>query len=95
MSEVQTLAKVEGDDLVIQRVQDVEPILERAKAMHREGLHGSSEFRLAAEIPNVVIEDYCNRNGITYQEWAQNKEHKRRLLNDPALAAFRIWPGRV
>ena len=95
MSDVQTVAKVEDGVLVISRRQDVEPILERAKAMHREGLHGSSEMRLAAEIPNVLIEDYCNRNGITYQEWAQNKEHKRRLLNDPAIAAFRIWPGRV
>lgn len=76
-------------------VQDVEPILEDAKRRHNEGVHGSSEMRHAAEIPNVLIEAYCNQAGITYEEWCRNKDHIRRVLNDPALAHFRIWKGRV
>jgi len=76
-------------------VQDVEPILEDAKRRHNEGLHGGREMRHAAEIPNVLIESYCNQHGITYEEWSRNREHIRRLLNDPAIAHFRIWKGRV
>lgn len=89
-----TLDLVEGA-LVVRNVQDCTPIAEHAKRLHVEGVHGSSEMRHAAEIPNVFIEEYCARVGITYSEWLKNKEHIRRVVNDPALAHFRVWPGRV
>lgn len=76
-------------------VQDCSPILEYAKARHNEGKTGSSEMRLAASIPHVVIEEYCRLNGIGFDECIQSKEHSRRILNDPSLAGFRIWKGRV
>ena len=81
--------------VTFERVQDCVPILERAKAMHNEGLHGSSDMKLAASIPNVIIERYCNDNNILYSEFCTDKAHMRRLLNDPALAHFRIWKGRL
>lgn len=96
MSDLQT--KFHHDDdgrLVIENVQDCTPIAEYAKSRQREGLHGSSEMRLAGSIPLVMVEKYCNDNGITYPEWSGNKEHIRRMLQDPALAHFRIWPGKL
>lgn len=81
--------------LVVECVQQCTPIAEDATRRREEGIHGSSEFRHAARIPDVMIEAYCNRVGITYEEWCSNKEHIRRVLNDPAMAHFRVWPGRV
>ena len=81
--------------LISSITQDVEPILEYAKARHNEGHHGSADMRLAASIPLVIIERYLNQNGITLQDFALSPDHKKRLLNDPALAHFRIWPGRI
>ncbi|MNO09311.1 hypothetical protein D3C81_2323950 [compost metagenome] len=49
----------------------------------------------AASIPFVIIEDYCNKHEITFHECIANKEHMRRMLNDPDLAAFRVWKGKV
>lgn len=86
---------LEEGKLVTQRTQDCAPLAERAKALHNEGLHGSSEMRHAASIPLVFVEDYCNRNGILFSEFMSNKEHIKRLVNDPALAHFRIWKGRI
>lgn len=86
---------IEDGNLHANVVQDVEPILEDAKKRHNEGLHGSADLKHAAEIPNVLIEAYCATNGITYEEWCRNREHVRRLLNDPAISHFRIWKGRV
>jgi hypothetical protein len=63
--------------------------------MHNEGRHGSSDMRLAASVPVVLVEDYLNRHGISLGELGQSQEHQKRLLNDPALAHFRIWKGRV
>ena len=81
--------------LIASITQDVEPILELAKARQIEGYHGSSDMKLAASIPFVIFEKYLNDNDITMHEFGQSPEHKKRLLNDPSLAYFRIWPGRI
>ena len=81
--------------LISSTTQDVEPILEHCKARSREGKHGADDMKLAASIPFVIIERYLNDNNITLHEFSGSADHKSRLLNDPALAHFRIWPGRV
>ena len=50
---------------------------------------------IAKPVPMVAIESYCNVNGITLQEWFNDRKHVRAMLNDPDLRDFRIWPGRV
>jgi len=95
MSGMQTNLHAQGDKLVIENVQDCTPIAEYTKARQREGHHGSSEMRLAASLPLVMVEKYCNDNNISFTEWSANKEHIKRMLNDPALAHFRVWPGKV
>ena len=76
-------------------MQDCTTILERAQAMNREGYHGSGELKLAATLPLVIVERYCNDNGITFEQFMQGREHIKRMLNDPDLSYFRIWPGKV
>lgn len=85
----------DSDTIAIERVQDCTPIAEEAIALHNAGIHGSNEMRHAARIPNVMIEKYCNDKGITFAEWMQNEDHIRAMLNDPALAHFRIWKGKT
>ena len=94
-ADVTTVVALEEGNLVTGTVQDCTPILERAQALHREGVHGSSDFKHAASFPVVLVERYCNERGITMDEFMRGKEHIRYLLNDPSLAYFRIWPGRV
>ena len=81
--------------MTVQRTQECTPIAERAKALHREGYHGSKDMKLAATIPSVMVEAYCNTKCITFAEFMQNKEHIRNMLNDPALAHFRVWKGAI
>lgn len=93
--DVKSVIAVEDGALVTGTVQDCTPYLERAKTLHNAGAHGSSDMKLAASFPFVLVEKYCNDNGITFADWQASKEHKRRMLNDPSLSYFRIWPGRV
>jgi hypothetical protein len=92
---VQTLMHEEDGKTVFERVQDCESIVERTKALHNEGLHGSSEMKHAASIPFVIVERYCNDNGITFTDFCNGQEHIKRILNDPSLSHFRVWKGRV
>lgn len=91
---VSTIALQDGA-LITGTTQDCTPYAERAQAMRAAGLHGSKDMRLAASVPMVLVERYCNQADIELAEFNSSQEHKKRLLNDPALAHFRIWPGRV
>tara|TARA_R110000868_G_scaffold48332_3_gene157074 strand:- start:585 stop:896 length:312 start_codon:yes stop_codon:yes gene_type:complete len=92
---VVTTVALQDGALITGTTQDCTPYAERAQAMSREGLHGSKDMRLAASIPSVLVERYLNTHGITLGELGKSQEHQKRLLNDPALAHFRIWKGRV
>ena len=85
----------ENGRLILGSSQDCTAISEYAKEKHNAGEHGSSEMKYAACFPNVIIEKYCNDNGVSYAEWAGNPVHIKRMLNDPANGSFRIWKGAV
>lgn len=59
------------------------------------GETGSATFRHAAKIPFSVIEAYLASAGIDLHEFSINPVHVQRMCNDPALAGFRIWGGRI
>jgi hypothetical protein len=88
------LKTVDGQ-VVERRSQDVEPIIEHAANLRAVGAVGGSEMRHAARIPFALIENYLQVNGINMHEFQTNPAHIKRMLNDPALAHFRIWQGRV
>lgn len=92
---VETHMALQDGALITGTVQDCTAVLEDAQARHKVGYHGTSELKHAARIPSVVIERYCNVNGVEYSEFMQNPVHLKRVLNDPALKLFRIWPGAV
>jgi hypothetical protein len=58
-------------------------------------LTGTKDFRPLATIPGIIIQQYCNEQGVSFKEFIRNPEHANRMLNDPALSAFRIHAGRV
>lgn len=95
MSGMTTEILVNNGDATFKSTQDCTPILEHATRLHNEGIHGGSEMRHAARIPQVLIEQYLTTNDILFSEFMSNEVHIKRMLNDPALKSFRIWPGKV
>lgn len=72
----------------------------RAHADHcakrrNSGQVGSNDMKLAASVPGIFIVKYCNDNHITFADFMREPAHAERLLADPALAAFRVWAGRL
>lgn len=85
----------EDGKLIQGTLQDCTPFAEAAKERHRSGDHGSKDFKLAAQFAPVLVEVYCNTNGIDFAEFMGNPVHIQRMCNDPALKDFRVWPGAV
>jgi len=74
---------------------DLDAVAEHCKALHNAGHTGSSDMKLAASVPAFFIQKYINDNKITFAEFMRDQAHMRRFLDDPALAHFRIWKGRI
>lgn len=77
--------------------QDIEPILERNKALANHDDRGwtkTREWRRVAEIPNVVLEMWRTQHGCDVLAKGNEKLLKR-LLNDPENRFLRTAPGRV
>lgn len=53
-------------DLTIHRGEDVEPLLERNKALYTsgDGYSPSREWRRAASVPMAVVEKWLNEKGV-------------------------------
>lgn len=82
-----------GDSMVVTRTQDCTPYAEHAKALQAVGATGSSEMKHAAKIPYVIVEKYCNEQGIDLHEFLNNPAHIKRVVMNPDNDAFRIWKG--
>ncbi|MES2637559.1 MAG: hypothetical protein V4605_09555 [Pseudomonadota bacterium] len=81
--------------ITVESVQDCNAIIESITRQKTEGKTGSADMKLAARLPNVIVETYLNLNNISFSEFMGNQEHIKRILNDPALSKFRVWEGQV
>jgi hypothetical protein len=66
-----------GDEFVIETVEDVEPIIERARQL-RENQDKKANWRFEGSIPMTVVEQ-AMREG-----WMNDQAKWRRWLDDPA-----------
>lgn len=76
--------------------QDVEPILERNKALQNAGKQ-KGDFRLIASIPAIMIEKWLNEEGVPVLKMNKHEFNKfiRKKLNDPDNKWLRINHGRM
>lgn len=87
-----------GDHLVdiaevsMSALQDV---AEDCRLLRELGMTGTKDVRHLAQVPAFIVERYINDAGIDFREFMTNPEHATRMLNDPALADFRVHQGRV
>lgn len=86
-----------SEGLVVQRQQTgIADHIDYCQARANEGFHGpDKDFKLKASIPSILIEHYCQQHGISLREFMTNREHVKRMVNDPDLSYFRIAPGRM
>ena len=80
----------------IQTTADVEPVLERVKALHNEGFDRTrGGDRHLASIPIVVLNAWAVKRGVTYDAVMQDISLLKEFLNDPDNSGFRVSKGAV
>ena len=93
-----------GDLLSIERVEDVEQVLEDCKRQFNEGLvNQKSEFRRVSSYPPNALRLWAKQKGLNWygigaEEMAKllckDEKLTSQLLNDRDLSGFRTLPGR-
>lgn len=89
MSEVRTEFHLVDGDLIVNRVQDVESILDRNKVLQntQQAWAGGGEGRWHhfGTIPNVVLEDWMNKDGCNVIAMSNDEfgQYVKRKLRDP------------
>jgi hypothetical protein len=64
-------------------------------ANHNAGNFGSKEMRYYGEVTPLMLQTYCDKTGVSWDEAFQNPVHFRRILNNPENSAMRVWKGRL
>lgn len=83
------------DSLTVNRVQDVEPILSRNKALYNldDGYTPSREWRRVASIPMVIVEMWLKAGINIFDD--NHRERIAAALDSPAFQHLRTAPGRI
>lgn len=76
-------------------VADLQAVADHCAALRGVGATGSGDMKHVARVPGFIVQQYINLNGITFAEFMRDPRHAERLLEDPALKAFRVWEGRI
>lgn len=79
------------ESLHVNRTQDVEPVLDRVKAMRNSGFDGFNAERdmcAVAELPVAILEQWF-AEGVDFLNPDHEAEVMKRL-RDPALSGFRL-----
>jgi hypothetical protein len=81
---VATKLRIEDGALIVNRVQDCEPILEANKALQKAGKQ-TGDFRHIGTVPCILIEKWMNEEGVPVLEMNKHEFAKfiRRKLDDP------------
>lgn len=75
----------------IETIQDVEPVLEHAKALHNEGHHTRANGdRHLARIPIVVLDAWAKRRGLGFDDVMRDVRLLEAFMNDPDHSHFRV-----
>lgn len=75
----------------IESVADVEPVIERAKALHNAGrTRTGMGDRHVASIPIIVLDAWARKQGLTFQNVMQDQSLMTRFLQDPDHSYFVI-----
>lgn len=81
--------------IIIEHVQDVEPIMERCKAIRGlERPHASKQFMLpVASIPLEIWSDLQRKWNSLGLSWEERQAELKRFLNDPDNSIWKYDPS--
>lgn len=89
------ISNPDKDETVVAHTEVFDGLLNHNAELRATQQFGSKDMRHVANIPGIVIEDYCFRRGVSWAEFWSDNKHIKAICNDPTFAYFRVAPGIV
>lgn len=90
---IETHLHKQDGKLIVERKQDVEPIIEHAAELRKDVKEVPGLGYHVGTIPMVIVQKYLTENKITYEQFMKDSIHIHRILTDPDYSKFRVWQG--
>lgn len=93
---IETKIHSSNGELQIERVADVQGVLDRAANLRSQGRTKTAmgDYHLGT-IPAIIIEQYCNQVGITWHDFCVDDTHVNRILTNSDFKHFRVFEGSI
>jgi hypothetical protein len=97
MKATEFITNPDKDETVVTHTERFDGLLELNAEMRNTGQYfdDPNYGKHVANIPGIIIEGYCLRNGVSWAEFFADQKHIKAILNDPQFAYFRVAPGKV
>ena len=82
------------DRLIVQKVHDLNPEMNRAKMLRDAGVGQKGEHRLGGAIPLTLIAEWCKEAGVNWDDQSARQDVVRRKILSGEFDKFRVWEGR-
>ena len=82
------------DKLIVQKIHDLNPELQRAEMLRKAGCGQTGESRLVGTIPLTLISEWCKEAGIQWDDIEARKEVVKRKILSGEFDKFRVWQGK-
>lgn len=94
-STTEYLHNPDRDETVVAHTERFDGLLDHNAELRATQQYGEADMRHVANIPGIIIEQYCLTTGVSWAEFFADNKHIKTILNDPQFAYFRVAPGRV
>lgn len=94
-STTEFIANPDKEETVVVHTARFDGLLDHNAELRATKQFGDKDMRHVANIPGIVIEEYCLLRGVSWREFFQDTKHIKAICNDPAFAYFRVAPGKV
>lgn len=81
--------------VIVEHTEWFPGLLDAVKYLHNTRQFGHKDMPVLAHVPGVVIEDWCQKQRVSFDEFTRSDELRKRFLNDPDNSLFRVWKGRA
>lgn len=94
-STTEFIAHPDKDETVVVHTARFDGLLDHNAELRATQQYGDKDMRHVANIPGIVIEQYCFLRGVSWQDFFRDPKHIKAICNDPDMAYFRVAPGEV
>jgi hypothetical protein len=81
--------------VIVEHTEWFPGLLDTCAFLRNTGQTGHKDMPVLAHVPGVVIEDWCIKQKVSFDQFTRDPKLRAQFLNDPDNSLFRVKGGRA